>query len=88
MPPHRTLARDTTPTAEQRQFQIWSHMSAAEKFEAFAQLMEMADAVAEAGIRRLHPEADDREVFLRRAARVLDRETMVTIYGWDPDAPC
>lgn len=61
-------------------------MSAAEKFEAFAQLMAMADAFAEAGIRRAHPEADDREVFHRRAARVLDRATMVKVYGWDPDA--
>ncbi|MCA8951058.1 MAG: hypothetical protein KDE27_16250 [Planctomycetes bacterium] len=61
-------------------------MTAAEKFGAFAQLMAMADAVAEAGIRRRYPGADDREVFLRRAARVLDRQTMVVVYGWDPDA--
>lgn len=51
-------------------------------------MMAMADAVAEAGIRRAHPDADDREVFLRRAARSLDRETMVKVYGWDPDAHC
>ena len=48
--------------------------------------MAMADAVAEAGIRQAYPDADDREVFLRRAARVLGRETMVKAYGWDPDA--
>ncbi|MCA8978022.1 MAG: hypothetical protein KDC98_25070 [Planctomycetes bacterium] len=46
----------------------------------------MADAFAEAGIRRSHPGADDREVCLRRAARTLDRETMVKVYDWDPDA--
>ena len=86
MPKPSTLARDTTPTAEQRQFEIWSRMTAAEKFDAFAQLMAMADAVAEAGIRRTYPDADDREVFLRRAARGLDRQTMVKVYGWDPDA--
>ena len=82
----RTLAHDTDPIAEQRQFEIWARMSAAEKFEAFAQLMAMADAFAEAGIRRSHPAADDREVFLRRAARTLDRQTMVKVYGWDPAA--
>lgn len=86
MPEPRTLARDTTPIAERRQFEIWSRMTPSEKFDAFAQLMAMADAVAEAGIRRTHPEAGDREVFLRRAARVLDRQTMVKVYGWDPDA--
>lgn len=85
MPEPRTLARDTTPAAERRQFEIWSRMSPAEKFGAFVQLMAMADAVAEAGIRRAHPDANDREVFLRRAARMLDRQTMVDIYGWDPE---
>ncbi len=84
----RTLARDTTSTAEQRQIEILSRMTPAEKFDAFAQLMAMADSVAEAGIRRAHPDADDREVFLRRASRVLDRETMTKAYGWDPDAHC
>ncbi|MGE3173993.1 MAG: hypothetical protein AB7O97_15310 [Planctomycetota bacterium] len=82
----RTQAHDTDPIAEQRQFEIWSRMSATEKFAAFAQLMAMADAFAEAGIRRLHPDADDREVFLRRAARTLDRATMIAAYGWDPAA--
>lgn len=61
-------------------------MSAAEKFAALQRLMEMADAVAEAGIRREFPSADDREVFLRLAARKLDRETMIKVYDWDPDA--
>lgn len=82
----RTLARDTTSIAEQIQFEILSGMTRAEKFDAFAQLMAMADSVAEAGIRRAHPGADDREVFLRRAARVLDRDTMTKVYDWDPDA--
>ncbi len=80
----RTLADDTTPSAEQCQFEIWSRMTPAQKFAAFEQLMAMAEVVAEAGIRRRHPHADDREVFLRRAARTLDRETMVAVYGWDP----
>jgi hypothetical protein len=48
--------------------------------------MELANATAEAGIRRAHPDADDREVFLRRAARSLDRATMIRVYGWDPAA--
>lgn len=34
---------------------------------------------------RMYPEADEREVFLRVAARRLDRESMIKAYGWDPD---
>jgi hypothetical protein len=33
----------------------------------------------------MNPDAGDREVFLRVAARRLDRETMIQVYGWDPD---
>jgi hypothetical protein len=29
--------------------------------------------------------AGEREVFLRVAARRLDRETMIKAYGWDPE---
>jgi hypothetical protein len=33
----------------------------------------------------MYPRAGEREVFLRVAARRLDRETMLRVYGWDPD---
>jgi hypothetical protein len=32
-----------------------------------------------------YPGADDREVFLRVAARRLGRDLMIAAYGWDPD---
>jgi hypothetical protein len=45
----------------------------------------------EVGVRHLYPNAGEREIFLRTAARHLDRETMVKVYGWDPESnepPC
>jgi len=36
-------------------------------------------------VRAMYPEASEREIFLRVAARRLDRETMVRAYGWDPE---
>ena len=33
----------------------------------------------------MYPHADEREVFLRVAARRLDRQAMIDVYGWDPD---
>ena len=41
--------------------------------------------LAEAQERELHPDADDREIFLRVVARRLDRDTMKRVYGWSPD---
>lgn len=51
-------------------------------FEASQLVLQMY----EMGVRRLYPEADDREVLLRVAARHLSRETMIRAYGWDPEA--
>jgi hypothetical protein len=36
-------------------------------------------------VRRLYPEATDREVFLRVTARRLGPELMKKVYGWQPD---
>jgi hypothetical protein len=81
----RPQSLDTTAAAEDRQFAVWLAMTPAQKLAAWAELQAMAEALAEAGIRREHPHASDREVFLRRVARVLDRATMLRCYGWAPD---
>jgi hypothetical protein len=59
-------------------------MSASDKILAVFQLNELLWQMAEAQERHLRPEADDREIFLRLAARHLDRETMLRVYGWYP----
>jgi hypothetical protein len=33
----------------------------------------------------MYPDADEREVFLRVAARRLGRDLMIAACGWDPD---
>jgi hypothetical protein len=82
----RPLAADTPLAAEHAQFAIWRRMTPTEKFAAFLDLQQTAIALAEAGIRLRHPHADEREVFLRRVARTLDRATVLRLYGWAPDA--
>jgi len=61
-------------------------MSPSEKVQAIFQLSRMVFEAAEAEVRRQHPELREREVFLRVAARQLDRETMRRAYGWDPES--
>ena len=39
-----------------------------------------------AGIKRQYPNATDHEIKMRMASRMLDRETMIRAYGWDPEA--
>ena len=39
----------------------------------------------EAGVRLQYPEASEREILLRTAARHLSRDLMIRAYGWDPE---
>ena len=61
-------------------------MTASEKVQGMLGLTRMVFETAEAEIRRQHPGIGEREVFLRTASRHLDRETMIRVYGWDPES--
>ena len=49
------------------------------------ELGEFQEALQISNIRSMYPEAEDREVFLRLAARRLPRDLMIKAYSWDPD---
>lgn len=77
---------DTDPRALQVFLEAHRRMTPGEKFAAVCRLTEFAMKLAESGERQRHPDASDREIFLRAAARRLDRQTMIAAYGWDPEA--
>jgi hypothetical protein len=60
-------------------------MTATEKIQAVFEQNELLRSMTEARERQLHPQASDREIFLRVTAHRLDRETMLRVYGWYPD---
>jgi len=74
---------DTDPKALEVFLGLQRRMTAGEKIRAVFALHEMLWRLSESSVRKLYPEADEREVFLRAAARRLDRETMIRVYGWD-----
>ena len=51
-------------------------------FELSTMLMKLS----EDSVRKMYPQASEREVFLRAAARRLGRETVIRVYGWDPES--
>lgn len=59
---------------------------AGEKLARSLDLSNLALKLSEAGVRLAHPSADEREVFLRAAARRLPRDLMIRVYGWDPES--
>lgn len=76
---------DTDPKSLELFIELQRRMTASEKILNVFRANELIRALAEADVRRLYPQADDREVFLRVASRHLDPETMRRVYNWAPD---
>ena len=75
---------DTDPRAMEVWIDLLRKMPPGEKIAAVFALSRMTFQLSEAGVRMAYPDADDREVFLRTAARHLSRDLMIRAYGWDP----
>jgi hypothetical protein len=77
---------DTDPQALEVFSSVQRAMNPAQKIQAVFQQIELLHSMAAARERQLHPEAGEREIFLRVVAHRLDRETMLRVYGWYPDS--
>jgi hypothetical protein len=77
---------DTDPKALEVFLECQRRMSASDKIRGMLELTSVVFETALAEIRRQRPGMDEREVFLRTAARHLDRETMIRVYSWDPES--
>ena len=86
MPNRYNWMADTDEKAFEALIEIQRKIPPGERFALSLQHSGMLMNMAEGNVRRLYPEASEREVFLRAAARRLDRETMIKAYGWDPEA--
>lgn len=77
---------DTDPRAREVWLNVLRSMPPAEKLAATLDSSQVLLRMYEMGVRRTHPDADDREVLLRVGARHLSRDLMIRAYGWDPEA--
>ena len=77
------LSADTAPAIERLQIEAWRRMSPLDKARCVDALSRQVQALALAGIRHRHPQASERECFLRLAAIKLGRERTIQLY---PDA--
>jgi predicted RNA-binding Zn ribbon-like protein len=76
---------DTDPRAMEVWLELLRQKPPGERLATTLALTDLTLKMAEAGVRVSYPQASDREVFLRAAARHLSRELMVRAYGWDPE---
>jgi hypothetical protein len=76
---------DTSPAALRTHLDINHRLPAEQKFRLVVEMYETMMATYAAQERKLHPEADDRVIFLRVAARRLGWDVVKRVYGWSPD---
>jgi hypothetical protein len=76
---------DTPVAIERRMVELWRAATPTQKLEKVFGIGRMINELARGELRKRYPEATARELDLRLAARVLDRDTMIRAFGWDPD---
>jgi len=77
------LAADTSAGIEQGQIGAWRRLSPLERLQLVSDTTRAVTNLSLAGIRRRHPQASERECFLRLAAILLGADTTRRVY---PDA--
>jgi hypothetical protein len=76
---------DTDPQAFEVFLQLHREMTPGQRIAKVFELIAFQESLQQSSVRSMYPNAGEREVFLRVAARRLDRETMIRVYGWNPD---
>ncbi len=80
----RTQSSDTHPEVERMLVEAYRKMSPQQKLARVVMMTRSAQQMALARLRSTYPDADERELTLRLGALWLDRETMIRVFGWDP----
>jgi len=75
---------DTDPKALAVFIDLHRKMTPGERVARVFEMAAFQEGLQRSSVRSMYPDAGEREVFLRVAARRLDRETMIRVYGWDP----
>jgi hypothetical protein len=76
---------DTSPAAAQFLNEGYRRMTPTQKLQRVASLNRTLVKLAAARIRSQYGDMPEDEMRLRLASLRLGRETMITLFGWDPD---
>lgn len=77
---------DTDAEVERRVIETYRRMTPEERFAKLLDILRAGELLMRAGIRERHGEnINQEEERLRMGALRLDRETMVELFGWDPE---
>jgi hypothetical protein len=76
-----TLSRDTSPEAEAKQLEIFRAMPPWRKIQLVNDAIKTSYALARAGLRDRHPDADEEEIQRRLFDLLLGEELAERVYG-------
>lgn len=75
------ISRDTSKECDELMTQLYRNMSTAKKWKLIIDAMRMGQQLAMAGLRQLHPEADERQIWHLWAKQHLGEELYRQAYG-------
>jgi hypothetical protein len=81
----KRLFEDTDEATERRLIELTRQMSDDKKLRLLFDQIETGRQLSLAGLKNRYPWASQEELKKRYAALVLDRETVMKIYEWDPE---
>jgi hypothetical protein len=81
----KTILPDTSTDAEEVLVRLLQTTPVWKRLKMVEDLNESLRALATADLRRCYPEAKEQELKKRLAARLLEREEVISAYGWDPE---
>jgi hypothetical protein len=76
---------DTDPDAERALIEMLRRAPTWKRAEQLAGLIHARNVLILADLRRRHPDAGAEELRKRLAARLLPREDVLRLFGWDPE---
>jgi hypothetical protein len=80
----KPLSSDTTPAAQQKQYELMRQLSPERKLSLAFALTDATRKLILADLRHRFPKAEENEIKRRFIARVLPRQDVMRAYGFDP----
>ena len=80
----KPLSMDTTPEAQQIQFELLRHVPVWKRLALTCELIQTTRKLMLVDLRRRFPQASEEELRRRLIARLLTRDEVIRAYGFDP----
>ena len=81
----KPLSADTSPEAQLKQYELMRRLSPAQRLKLAFDLTEVTRALIMADLQYRNPDANEATLRRKFIARVLSREEVIHVFGFEPD---